>query len=193
VVGWTTQDVSQGDNSYITFNVDGAGVAGLMPFPHGMKGHPGWNGYIEVDDVDAAAQKIKEQGGVIHRGPIDVPGTITFAVVADPQGAAGDLDRAGGGADQPGAGPREARLAGAVLAADGVDAVAAESERNVPQRHKVAEADGQSATGQRRRVGGHDRLPGPQSLVSKGTFREPWMISCFAASTAGQAALARIT
>jgi predicted enzyme related to lactoylglutathione lyase len=86
VVGWTTQDVSQGDNTYLTFNVDGAGVAGVMPFPPGMKGHPGWNGYIAVEDVDAAAQKIKELGGAIHRGPIEVPGIIKFAVVADPQG-----------------------------------------------------------------------------------------------------------
>lgn len=87
VVGWTTQDVSQGDNRYITFNVDGVGVAGLMPFPEGMKGHPGWNGYIAVEDVDAAAQKLKTLGGTIHRGPMEVPGVIKFAVVADPQGA----------------------------------------------------------------------------------------------------------
>jgi predicted enzyme related to lactoylglutathione lyase len=87
VVGWTYEDMSQPGNQYGIFKVGVGGVAGLMPFPEGMKGHPGWNGYIEVDDVDAAARKIKEQGGAVHRGPIEVPGVINFAVVADPQGA----------------------------------------------------------------------------------------------------------
>jgi uncharacterized protein len=87
VVGWTHEDMSQSGNVYGLFKVGDTGVAGLMPFPEGMKGHPGWNGYIAVDDVDAAAARLKELGGAIHRGPIEVPGIIKFAVVADPQGA----------------------------------------------------------------------------------------------------------
>lgn len=87
VVGWTYEDMSQPDNSYGIFKVGDAGVAGLMPFPAGMKGHPGWNGYIEVEDVDDAAKKLTGLGGTIHRGPIEVPGIITFAVVSDPQDA----------------------------------------------------------------------------------------------------------
>jgi predicted enzyme related to lactoylglutathione lyase len=87
VVGWTHQDMSQPGNSYGIFKVGDVGVAGLMPFPEGMKGHPGWNGYIAVEDVDAAAKKIAELGGTIFRGPIEVPGVIKFAVARDPQGA----------------------------------------------------------------------------------------------------------
>jgi len=87
VVGWTHEDMSQPGNAYGIFKVGDVGVAGLMPFPEGMKGHPGWNGYVAVEDVDAAAQKIKQLGGVIHRGPIEVQGIIKFAVVGDPQGA----------------------------------------------------------------------------------------------------------
>lgn len=87
VVGWTYEDMSQPGNAYGIFKVGDAGVAGLMPFPHGMQGHPGWNGYIAVDDVDATAEKIKQLGGVIHRGPIEVPDIIKFAVAGDPQGA----------------------------------------------------------------------------------------------------------
>jgi len=87
VVGWSYQDMSQPGNTYGIFKVGDAGVAGLMPFPEGMKGHPGWNGYIAVDDVDAIAERLKVEGGVVHRGPIEVPGIIKFAVVADPQGA----------------------------------------------------------------------------------------------------------
>ena len=87
VVGWSYQDMSQPGNAYGIFQVGDVGVAGLMPFPEGMKSHPGWNGYIAVEDVDAAAQKIKELGGAIHRGPIEVPSIIKFAVASDPQGA----------------------------------------------------------------------------------------------------------
>src|SRR5258706_12933708 len=70
------------------FKVGDAGVPGLMPFPEEMKrGHPVWNGYIAVEDVEAMAGRIKEAGGTIYRGPMEVPGVIRFAVVADPQGA----------------------------------------------------------------------------------------------------------
>ena len=88
VVGWSYQDVSQGDNSYGLFKLGDGGVAGLMPFPQGMEaGHPHWNGYIAVEDVDGVAQQIQAAGGKIWRGPMEVPGVIRFAVVADPQGA----------------------------------------------------------------------------------------------------------
>jgi hypothetical protein len=88
VVGWSYQDASQGDNIYGLFQVGGAGVAGLMPYPDGMRPpFPVWTGYIAVTDVDASANRVKQAGGVVHRGPIEVPGVIRFAVVADPQGA----------------------------------------------------------------------------------------------------------
>ena len=88
VVGWSYQDASQGGNTYGLFEVGGAGVAGLMPYPDGMKPpFPVWTGYIAVADVNAAAARVKEVGGVVHRGPMEVPGVIHFAVVADPQGA----------------------------------------------------------------------------------------------------------
>jgi hypothetical protein len=45
-------------------------------------------GYVSVEDVDAAAAKLKQEGGAVHRGPETVPGVIRFAVVCDPQGAA---------------------------------------------------------------------------------------------------------
>lgn len=88
VVGWGYQDNSQAGQTYGIFMVGDAGVAGLMPYPDGMRPpHPVWNGYVAVEDVDATVAKIKAEGGMVHRGPIDVPGVIRFAVVADPQGA----------------------------------------------------------------------------------------------------------
>ncbi len=91
VVGWGLQDASNGGKQYALFTVDGQGVAGLMPIPAEAAKHgavPAWLGYIAVDDVDAAAVKLKREGGTVHREPETVPGVIRFAVVSDPQGAA---------------------------------------------------------------------------------------------------------
>jgi uncharacterized protein len=90
VVGWGTQDASSGGKNYTLFTVNGQGVAGLMATPEevaqrGVK--PAWLGYVAVDDVDAAAAKLKQEGGKVHHEPETVPGIIRFAVVADPQGA----------------------------------------------------------------------------------------------------------
>lgn len=90
VVGWTAQDVSTSGQSYTAFNTHGQGAAGLMPIPEEARKHgvpPAWMGYIAVDDVDAAAKRVKQEGGKVMREPVEVPGIIRFAVVADPQGA----------------------------------------------------------------------------------------------------------
>ena len=88
VVGWGTQD--SGAPGYTLFTVNGHGVAGLMPFPEDIRKAgvpPCWTGYIAVDDVDATVERLVKERGTLHRGPVEVPGVIRFAVVADPQGA----------------------------------------------------------------------------------------------------------
>jgi predicted enzyme related to lactoylglutathione lyase len=44
-------------------------------------------GYIHVENVGEMAARIVKEGGKLHKGPIDVPGIIRFAVMSDPQGA----------------------------------------------------------------------------------------------------------
>jgi predicted enzyme related to lactoylglutathione lyase len=90
VVGWSLQPAAAPGMDYTVFQIEGdRGVAGLMPIPDDMKdqARPCWLTYIAVDDVEAAAAKIQSLGGALHKGPVTVPGIITFAVVADPQGA----------------------------------------------------------------------------------------------------------
>lgn len=90
VVGWGAQESGADSPDYTLFTVDGRGVAGLMAIPEEarkMGVTPAWMGYIHVDDVDATAALITREGGKLHKGPLDVPGIIRFAVVADPQGA----------------------------------------------------------------------------------------------------------
>jgi uncharacterized protein len=89
VVGWGARDSRQPGPEYTVFTVDGCGVAGLMPIPDAVRpgARPCWMGYVAVDDVDLTATRLAAEGGIIHRPPIEIPGVIRFAVVADPQGA----------------------------------------------------------------------------------------------------------
>jgi predicted enzyme related to lactoylglutathione lyase len=91
VVGWGTQEQGAAGKEYTLFTVNGQGVARLMPIPEDVAQHgakPAWLGYMSVEDVDAAAVKLKQLGGTVHREPQTVPGIIRFAVVPDNQGAA---------------------------------------------------------------------------------------------------------
>ena len=65
---------------------DDLGVAGLMKPPPGMAGVPGWSIYFAAHDVDAMVETVKQLGGTLHFGPMDIPGVGRFATVADPQG-----------------------------------------------------------------------------------------------------------
>jgi uncharacterized protein len=88
VVGWETQDA--GAHGYTLFTVNGRGVAGLMAIPEEARKQgvpPAWMGYIHVEDVDGMAARITREGGQLHKGPIEAPGIIRFAVVSDPHGA----------------------------------------------------------------------------------------------------------
>lgn len=90
VVGWGVQNADADGKEYTQFTVNGQGVVGLMPIPEDAAKQgaaPAWMGYIAVDDVDAAVEKLKQAGGTLHKGPVTIPGIIRFAVVADPQGA----------------------------------------------------------------------------------------------------------
>ncbi len=46
-----------------------------------------WMSYVAVDDVDTAAEKVKELGGSVCVPPTDIPNTGRFSVVQDPTGA----------------------------------------------------------------------------------------------------------
>ena len=49
---------------------------------------PNWLFYITVDDADAAAKRVTQNGGKVLNGPMDVPGGGRIAQCMDPQGAA---------------------------------------------------------------------------------------------------------
>ncbi len=68
------------------YGVGHAHDAGIMRAPPGVPPH--WLVYVDVEDTDATAGKVKELGGQVLHGPADIPNVGRFAVFADPQGAA---------------------------------------------------------------------------------------------------------
>ncbi|NEU13006.1 VOC family protein [Methylobacterium sp. BTF04] len=91
VVGWQAAPADVAGMAYTRFSAGATPVAGLMELPEEARasgGRPGWIGHIAVDDVDAFARRVSEDGGAIHRPPADSPGIGRFAVAADPHGAA---------------------------------------------------------------------------------------------------------
>jgi uncharacterized protein len=88
VVGWGTCDASTPGAAYTLFTAGEDTVAGLMALPaeaRKMGAQPRWTGYVGVDDVDAATDRLKRLGGTVYVPPTDVPDVSRFSVVADPQ------------------------------------------------------------------------------------------------------------
>jgi uncharacterized protein len=89
VVGWGAQDASTPDLAYTLFTVEKAPVGGLMELPDDarkMGATPRWVGYVGVDDVDQATDRIKHLGGAVYVPPTD-SNIGRISVVADPQSA----------------------------------------------------------------------------------------------------------
>jgi len=87
VVGWRAEHLGPQPEGYTTFNTAKGGVAGMMTLG-ADEGPVRWVGYVAVDDVDAAVARVTAAGGALRHPPVDVPGMLRFAGVADPQGAA---------------------------------------------------------------------------------------------------------
>jgi hypothetical protein len=86
--GWTKSDaMPMGEmGTYQLFNNQDGQVGGMMRKPDNVPA-PYWGYYFRVPDIDAAAEKIKADGGQILNGPMDVPGDDRIVQGVDPQGA----------------------------------------------------------------------------------------------------------
>jgi predicted enzyme related to lactoylglutathione lyase len=62
-------------------------LGGMFTKPPEMPGPPMWLFYISVPSVDSALEKVKELGGKVLNGPMEVPGGDKIAQCMDPQGA----------------------------------------------------------------------------------------------------------
>ena len=93
VVGWTIAshaDPAAGDMDYrMIGRRDGGNAGGVLALNADMLAggaRPIWIGYLEVDDVDAAVDAIKADGGAVQMPATDLP-VGRIAMVTDPQGA----------------------------------------------------------------------------------------------------------
>jgi hypothetical protein len=88
--GWKHREsVDMGDGfTYFMFNdASEQTQGGMSNAATMMKAPPHWAYYITVKDVNETIARIKEHGGKILNGPMEVPGNDTIANCLDPQGA----------------------------------------------------------------------------------------------------------
>ncbi len=100
--GWEPSDaMDMGDlGTYQMFNRGARMIGGMMNKPPQMtEVPPQWAVYFRVEDINAAADRVKAHGGRILNGPLEVPGGDWIVNAMDPQGAAFSLH-----AKKPGAG-----------------------------------------------------------------------------------------
>ena len=85
--GWTKGEaLDMGEMGvYQLFHIDGVPAGGMMTKPADMPA-PAWGYYFNVDDIDAAAARVREQGGEVLMGPHQVPGGSWIVNGRDPQG-----------------------------------------------------------------------------------------------------------
>jgi predicted enzyme related to lactoylglutathione lyase len=88
VFGWTYPDrMPMGEmGDYVFIDVAGTRIGAIMQRP---KDAPpaNWRFYFRSPDVDASAESVKQRGGTVHRGPMEVPGGDRIIVISDPEGA----------------------------------------------------------------------------------------------------------
>jgi predicted enzyme related to lactoylglutathione lyase len=72
---------------YDMFGYGGAPQGAVYTKPPDMPGPPAWVYYVRVEDLDGKVEKVKEHGGQVIHGPMEVPGGDRIAICTDPQGA----------------------------------------------------------------------------------------------------------
>jgi uncharacterized protein len=88
--GWkntSSMDMGPELGTYWMFGLDTANsLGGMSNVATQMKAPPHWLYYVTVDDLDAALERIKQHGGKVLNGPMEVPGGDKIAQCMDPQG-----------------------------------------------------------------------------------------------------------
>ena len=83
---WKLEDMPMGDMTYTMIRVGEGTGGGMMknPIPNAPSM---WVAYVLVDDLVAAAAKVKSLGGKIMKDVTEVPGAGSFVIITDPTGA----------------------------------------------------------------------------------------------------------
>jgi len=73
---------------YQIYGLPSLDLGGIYKRSADMAWPPTWLYYVHVADLDAAVARVKEHGGQVIVGPMDIAGGGRIAICADPQGAA---------------------------------------------------------------------------------------------------------
>jgi predicted enzyme related to lactoylglutathione lyase len=87
--GWESQDTPlPGGMTYTLLRAGNAVIGAAFDMTAAMGGSlpPHWASYVQVDDVDAKAEQVKDLGGTILKGPFDVMEFGRMATLRDPTG-----------------------------------------------------------------------------------------------------------
>jgi hypothetical protein len=89
--GWEKQnanDMGAPIGVYQEFGRPGMPLGGIYTKPADMPFPPFWLMYVKVPDLEASLAAVKEGGGTVLVGPMEIPGGDRVAQCLDPQGAA---------------------------------------------------------------------------------------------------------
>jgi uncharacterized protein len=87
LLGWekgTSMDMGP-SGTYQIFNIGETQVGGMMTKPKEMP-MPAWSYYFNVGNIDDATTRLKDGGGQVINGPMEVPGGGWITMGTDPQG-----------------------------------------------------------------------------------------------------------
>lgn len=86
--GWEKQDaMDMGEAGvYQMYGAGGSTLGGMYNRPPEMP-VSAWLYYIDVKDTEASATRVRELGGLVVNGPMEVPDGSQIAQCSDPQGA----------------------------------------------------------------------------------------------------------
>ncbi|GAB2602197.1 VOC family protein [Streptomyces capparidis] len=85
--GWEFRPGPQRLGPYTRAVLGGREVAGMAQIPRDRRMPVSWTVYLAGDDADATAERVREAGGTVAVGPIEVDSAGRMAIASDPAGA----------------------------------------------------------------------------------------------------------
>lgn len=95
VLGWTFGESSSEYGNYTQAYADGNAVAAVVPPMPGQEGSSQWCLYLASEDAAATAAKIREHGGEVLMGPMEVGEFGSMCLAREPSGAVFGVWQAG--------------------------------------------------------------------------------------------------
>ncbi|HXW14032.1 MAG TPA: VOC family protein [Terriglobia bacterium] len=96
LLGWKLEKGANDASGYLHIKNGDKHIGGIPPAQYLPKGAPAhWLIYFHVAGVEASTDRVSQMGGKVHMPPQNMPNVGAWSVVADPQGAAFALFKAG--------------------------------------------------------------------------------------------------